>query len=62
MHAHYLLYADDLELIMPLTSVTSHTDLQSDLYRLDKWAAHWGKTFSRNKFQVLDYHIVVLIL
>ena len=52
-HAHYLFYADDLKLIMPLTSVTSLTDLQSDLYRLDKWATQWGIFFNKDKSHVL---------
>ena len=48
-HAHYLFYADDLKLIMPLTSVTSHTHLQSDLDRLDKWAIQWDMSSNKDK-------------
>ena len=54
-HAHYLFYADDLKLIWPLTSVTSHTDLQSDLDRLDKWAAQWGMFFSKDNCHALHF-------
>ena len=35
-HGHYLFYANNLKFIKSLTSVTFHTDLQSDLHRLDK--------------------------
>ena len=38
---------------MPLTSVTSHTDLQSNFDRLDKWDTQWGMSFNNNKFHVL---------
>ena len=47
-NAHYLFYDDDIKLIMPLTSVTSHTDLQSDLDCLDKWATQWCMSFNKN--------------
>ena len=54
-HAHYLFYADDLKLIMPLTSVTSHPDLQSDLDSLDKWATQWGMSFDKDKCHFLHF-------
>ena len=54
-HAYYLFYADDLKLIMPLTSVTSHTDLESDLDRLDKWATQWGVSCNKDKCHVLHF-------
>ena len=54
-HAHYLLYAKNLKLIMPLTSVTSDTDLQSDLDRSDKWAIQWDMSFKKINVMSSDF-------
>jgi hypothetical protein len=52
-NAYYLLYADDLKLIQPITSDVSHKTLQADLHRLDQWATTWGMSFNKAKCHVL---------
>jgi hypothetical protein len=54
-HAHYLFYADDLKLILPIQSVDARSALQNDLDRLHQWAKSWGMTFNISKCHVMHF-------
>ena len=52
-NAHYLLYADNLKLMQPITSNTSQAVLQADFHWLNQWANTWGMFFNKMKCHVL---------
>jgi len=54
-NAYHKLYADDLKLMMPISSPTSCDALQDDLDRLERWSLTWGMTYNYAKCKVLHW-------
>lgn len=53
---HYQLYADDMKLYMPITSIVDCVNFQADLNRLDSWCKNNQLFLNIDKCKVMSFH------